>query len=71
MAGASKALEEDKLEFIGFKDPEILVRRLEKLGQVASQEREIQICRDAVRFSQPTGGRLPCQAARGSPSSGA
>src|ERR1700691_6460694 len=53
MAGTSKALEEDKLKFVGFKDPEILVGRLEKIGQVAPQEREIQVRRNSDRFSQP------------------
>ena len=36
MAGASKALEEDELELVGFEDLEVLVRRLEKLGQIVS-----------------------------------
>lgn len=58
MARTSKALEEDKLKFVGFKDPEILVGRLEKIGQVAPQEREIQVCRHADRFSQPMANEL-------------
>ena len=58
MAGTSQALEEDELEFIGFQDSEIPVGRLEKVGQVASQEREIQVCRDANRFGQPMANEL-------------
>ena len=58
MAGTSKALEEDKLKLIGLQDLEILVGRLEKLGEVAAQERELQICRDADRFSQPMADEL-------------
>ena len=58
MVRASKALEEDQLELIGVQDLEVLVRRLEKLGQVAAQERELQICRDADRFSQPIANEL-------------
>ena len=58
MAGTSQALEEDELEFIGFQDSEIPVRRLEKVGQVASQEWEIQVGRDANRFGQPMANEL-------------
>jgi hypothetical protein len=58
MAGTSQALEEDELELIGFQDFEILVGRLEKVGEVASQEWEIQVCRDADGFGQPMADEL-------------
>ena len=58
MVRASQALEEDKLELVGLQDLEVLVRRFEKLGQVAAQEREFQICCDPDRFSQPIANEL-------------
>src|SRR5580692_8153886 len=52
-AGTSKAFEDHELKLIGFQDPEILVGRLENPGEIAAQERKLQICRDANRFRQP------------------
>ena len=53
MAGTAKAFEEHELKLISLQDLEILVGRLENPGEIAAQERTLQICRDADRFSQP------------------
>jgi hypothetical protein len=53
MVRASQARKQDKLQLVGLEDLEVLIRRLKKLGQVAAQERELQVCGDADRFSQP------------------
>ena len=58
MVRTSKAFEEDQLKLVGVQNLEILVRRLEKLGEIAPQEREFQICRDADRFGQPIANEL-------------
>ena len=58
MARTSKALEQDQLELIGVQDLQVLIRRLEKFGQVIPQEREFQIRRDADRFGQPIADEL-------------
>ena len=55
---AAQALEEDKLQLVGLQYLKVLVSRLEKLAQVAAQERESQIGRDADRFSQPVANEL-------------
>ena len=53
MAGTAEAFEEHELKLIGLQDLEILVGRLENLGEIAAQEWKLQICRDADRFCQP------------------
>ena len=58
MAGTSEAFEENQLKLIGLEDLEILVGRLEKPGEIGAQERKLQICGDADRFSQPMPNEL-------------
>src|SRR5258708_30444299 len=58
MVLTSQALEEDELELVSLQNLQVLVRGLKKLGEVAAQKRELQICRDPVRFRQPIADKL-------------
>src|ERR1019366_9116631 len=58
MARTSKALEQDQLELLGVQDLQVLVRRLEKFGQIIPQKRKFQSLRAANLFVKPIADEL-------------